>query len=183
MYESGDVDYDDEGDDDDNDDDENDEDDDWEREKLISLWQLRPFCSRDPIGAVGIGRPPSSMMMMMMMKMTMMVGIGRPPSSMMTTIMMVMMVGIGRPPSTMMTSMMMILFIIPIIIIPFCQSPIYLTEWFYETMKQKKPKQHFKICISLLAFLLVQLQLKYLLSEAIVEVYLDSLEQNPHSPF
>ena len=50
MYESGDVDYDDEGDDDDNDDDENDEDDDWEREKLISLWQLRRFCSRDPIG-------------------------------------------------------------------------------------------------------------------------------------
>ena len=166
MYESGDVDYDDEGDDDDNDDDENDEDDDWEREKLISLWQLRPFCSRDPIGAVGIGRPPSSMMMIMtimVMMMKMMVGIGRPSSSMMTTIMMVMMVGIGRPPSTMMTSMMMILFIIPIIIIPFCQSPIYLTEWFYETMKQKKPKQHFKICISVLAFLLVQLKYLFLI--------------------
>ena len=68
MYESGDVDNDNnDDDDDDNDDGENDEDDDWEREKLISLWQLRPFCSRDPIGAVGIGRPPSSMMMIMTM--------------------------------------------------------------------------------------------------------------------
>ena len=34
-------------DDDDNDDD---DDDDYKREKLISLWQLRAFCSRVPIG-------------------------------------------------------------------------------------------------------------------------------------
>ena len=134
MYGSGDVDGDDnDDDDDDNDDDENYEDDDWEREKLISLWQLRPFCSRDPIGAVGIGRPPSLMMMMMMM--TMMVGIGRPPSSMMKTttmtMMMVLMVGIGRPPSTMMMISLIIHHNHTILSEP------YRTKWFYEIAKQK----------------------------------------------
>ena len=32
------------------DDDCDDDDDDFKREKLISLWQLRPFCRRAPIG-------------------------------------------------------------------------------------------------------------------------------------